>query len=79
MALFVDYFKCDECGSIDFKRIYNFSLRFYNVNFSDELIYDRNTSEIYQCTGCKKRFSAEEIEKGLAEIKKMRRQQKSST
>ncbi len=79
MTLFVDYFECDECGSRDFTRIYNFSLRFHNVNFSDDLIYDKRTSEIYQCTGCNKRFTAEEIENGLIEIRQMRKRQRTGS
>jgi hypothetical protein len=74
MTLHIDYFKCDECQCRDFKRIYNFSLRFHGVNFSDDLIYDRLTEEVYQCTECNKRFSVDEIEEGLIEIKKKVRQ-----
>ena len=75
----VDYFECENCGSKDFKRLYNFSLRFHKVNFSDELIYDRKTSEVYQCMGCEKRFSPMEIEEGLDEIKKERRKKTPQT
>ncbi len=72
MGFQVDYFECENCGSKDFKLLYNFSLRFHRVNFSDELIYDRKTHEVYQCMGCDKRFSKAEIEEGLDEIKKER-------
>ncbi len=69
----VEYFECDNCRSRDFKRLYRFSLRFHGVNFSDDLIYDRQTSEVYQCTECRKHFTREEIEQGLTEIRKARR------
>jgi hypothetical protein len=68
-----DYFKCDDCEGKDFMVVYNFSLRFHSVNFSDERIYDKRTNERYQCTGCKKTFTLEDIEEGLAEIKNVRR------
>ena len=68
-----DYFVCDSCGNRDFTRIYNFSIRFYTVNFSDELVYDRLTDEIYQCTKCNKTFTREEIDGVLAGFKKRRK------
>ncbi len=68
-----DYFVCDVCGSKNFQLIYNFSLRFHGVNFSDELIYDKLTDEIYQCTGCHKDFTRTQIEEGLAEIRRQRK------
>lgn len=69
-----DYFVCDSCAGKDFKLVYNFSLRFHGVNFSDELIYDKLIEEIYQCTRCQKTFTKAEIEEGLARIKKAHRQ-----
>jgi hypothetical protein len=69
-----DYFLCDSCENKDFKRIYNFSLRFHGVNFSDDLIYDKLTHEIYQCTRCHKTFSMIEIMEGLAKIKARRKE-----
>lgn len=68
-----DYFVCDSCKNKDFTRIYNFSMRFYTVNFSDELIYDKLTDEIYQCTRCNKTFTKEQIDNLLAEFKKKRK------
>ncbi len=68
-----DYFLCGSCANKDFKLIYNFSLRFHGVNFSDELIYDRLTEEIYYCTRCKKTYTKKQIEDGLAEFKKKRK------
>jgi len=68
-----DYFVCDSCRNRDFTRIYNFSIRFYTVNFSDELVYDRLTDEIYQCTKCNKTFTKEQIDNVLAEFKKRRK------
>ena len=68
-----DYFLCDSCKNKNFKRIYNFSLRFHGVNFSDDLIYDKLTHELYQCTQCNKTFTMVEIQEGLAEIKARRK------
>jgi hypothetical protein len=69
-----DYFLCDSCDNKNFKRIYNFSLRFHGVNFSDDLIYDKLTHEIYQCTQCNKTFTMMEIKEGLAKIKTRRKE-----
>jgi ribosomal protein L37AE/L43A len=43
------------------------------VNFSDELVYDRLTDEIYQCNKCNKTFTKEQIDNVLAECKKRRK------
>ena len=69
-----DYFLCNSCENKDFKCIYNFSLRFHGVNFSDDLIYDQLIDELYQCTQCKKTYTKKQIEEGLAEIKRRRKQ-----
>jgi ribosomal protein L37AE/L43A len=73
MDVMQDYFVCDSCSNKEFTRIYNFSMRFYKVNFSDELVYDRLTDEIYQCTRCNKTFTKEQIDNALTEFKKTRR------
>jgi hypothetical protein len=73
MELVQDYFLCDSCRNRDFKRIYNFSIRFHGVNFSDELIYDKMTEEIYQCTKCSKTFTNAQIDEALAEFKRHRK------
>ncbi|MBN2060201.1 MAG: hypothetical protein JW882_07265 [Deltaproteobacteria bacterium] len=65
-----EFFSCDACENKDFIRINNFSLRFHGINFSDDLIYDKLVNEVYQCTKCKKIFSMDQIEAGLAKIKK---------
>ncbi|MFZ7112767.1 MAG: hypothetical protein ACOWYE_13880 [Desulfatiglandales bacterium] len=70
-----DYFVCEDCGNKDFKPIYNFSVRFYGVNFSDELIYDKLTDETFQCTKCAKVYTAEEIESNLSRLKRVRKKQ----
>ncbi len=70
MSDFRDYFVCDSCDNKDFKLIYNFSLRLHKVNFSDKLIYDELTEELYQCTNCQKTFTRAEMENGLIELKK---------
>ena len=69
-----EFFMCDSCKNKDFKLVYNFSMRFHRVNFSDDLIYDRCTDEIYQCTECNKTFSKKQIEEGLTEIKRKRKE-----
>lgn len=69
MEVIHDYFLCDACECKDFKRVYNFSLRFHGVNFSDDLIYDRLTDEIYQCVQCNRTFTKDQIEEGLQKIK----------
>lgn len=73
MDFFQDYFLCDSCQNKDFTRIYKFSIGFHSVNFSDELIYDEVTDEIYECTKCNKSFTVGKIKEGLAEIKKRRK------
>jgi hypothetical protein len=73
MDIVQEYFVCDSCRNRNFTRIYNFSMRFYTVNFSDELVYDKLTDEIYQCTQCSKTFTREQIDEGLAEFRKKRR------
>ena len=76
MEFVQDFFLCDDCESKDFKRIYNFSIKFHGVNFSDNLIYDRVTDELYQCTKCLKTFTIEEIETKLNDLKNLRKGQK---
>ena len=71
-----DYFLCDSCSNRNFKLVYNFSLRFHGVNFSDDLIYDKLVEELYTCTKCQKTFTDRQIEAGLAEIRRKRRRKK---
>ena len=49
MDFMQDYFLCDSCQNKNFKQIYNFSIRFHGVNFSEDLIYDKLIDEIFQC------------------------------
>jgi ribosomal protein L37AE/L43A len=74
MDEFRDYFLCDHCQNKDFTLVYNFSLRFHGVNFSNNLIYDRMSEEIYKCTKCEKKFTRGEIEDGLNAVKKSRKE-----
>ncbi|MFC1866585.1 hypothetical protein ACFL0H_00375 [Thermodesulfobacteriota bacterium] len=69
MDVIHEYFLCDACECKDFKRIYNFSLRFHHINFSDDLIYDRLIDEIYQCVNCRKTFTKNKVEGELEKIK----------
>ncbi len=73
MELFHDYFVCDGCQNKNFTRIHSFSIRFYGVNFSDDLVYDKLTDGLFQCTKCGKTFTNQQIEDVLAEFKKKRR------
>ena len=68
-----DYFTCENCQNKDFKRVYNFSIRFHGVNFSDQLIYEKRTDERYQCTKCDKIFTVNQIEAKLDEFKRCRK------
>ena len=65
-----DYFLCDNCQNKDFRQIYNFSIRFHGVNFSEDLIYDKMIDEIFQCTKCDKTFTRDNVEQVLDEIRK---------
>jgi len=73
MSDVLDFFVCDSCLNKDFSPLYNFSLRFHGVNFSDELIYDEMVEEQFQCTKCQKNFTKKEIEEGLAELRRKRK------
>ncbi len=73
MAEIQDYFSCKECANKDFKLVYNFSLRFHGVNFSDDLIYDRLIEEKYHCTKCNKIYTRRQIEDGLDVFKRERK------
>ena len=69
-----DCFYCDNCKNKEFTRIYGFSLKFHGVNFSDELIYDRLTDELYRCTECNRTYTKGQIEEGLNTIKRAHKQ-----
>jgi len=73
MELLHDYFLCDACRNKKFMRIHTFSIRFYGVNFTDDLVYDKLTEEVFQCTQCGKTFTKEQIEDTLAGFKKKRK------
>jgi len=68
MDIIKDYFLCDKCRNRNLIQIYNFSVHFRRVNFSDDLIYDEATEALYQCTHCKKIFSQQQIGKALKRI-----------
>jgi hypothetical protein len=73
MEIIEDYFLCDGCQNKDFKRICNFKIRFHGVNFSEDLIYDKLTDELYQCTNCKRTYTRDQVDSVLNEIKQKRR------
>jgi ribosomal protein L37AE/L43A len=66
------YFECGECKNRNFRQIYNFMIRFHTVNFSDGLIYDKVTNEIYECTQCGKSYTKGQIENKLAQFRRSR-------
>ena len=68
-----DYFCCDNCSNKDFKLVYNFSIQFHGVNFSEDLIYDRLTEEIYHCTKCDKTYTKTQTDERLNEFKRKRK------
>lgn len=68
-----DFFLCEDCSNKNFKLVYNFSIRFHGVNFSDDLIYDRLAEEIYHCTKCDKTYTKEQIDEKLADSKRKRK------
>ena len=70
-----DFFLCNSCKNKNFSLVYTFSLRFHGVNFSDDLIYDSLTEELYECTKCHKTFTKKQIEEGLTILKKKRREE----
>ena len=69
-----DSFLCSSCENKNFSLVYNFSLRFHGVNFSDDLIYDNLTEELYECTKCRTTFTKKQIEDGLTLLKKKRKE-----
>jgi len=77
MEYIQEFFSCDACECKDFLRVSNFGLRFHGINFSDDLIYDSLVNEIYQCTVCGKRFTMDQIEERLTQIKKKYRHETS--
>jgi len=79
MEEFQENFKCDVCGNSDFSLVYNFTLRFHRVNFSDDLIYDRRIEEVFVCTGCGKRYTKADIEDGLAGLKRQWREKRAQS
>ncbi len=73
MEIIQEYFLCDDCQNKDFRLIYNFKIKFHGVNFSEDLIYDKLTDELFQCTKCKKTYRRDQIDGVLNEIKQKRR------
>jgi hypothetical protein len=43
------------------------------VNFSEDLIYDKLTEELYQCTKCKKTFTRGQVDGALNILKQKRK------
>ncbi len=73
MEIIQEYFLCDDCQNKDFRLIYNFKIKFHGVNFSEDLIYDKLTDELFQCTKCKKTYTRDQVDGVLNEIKQKRR------
>ena len=68
MKHYTKNFNCNHCGSKDFKKVYNFSVNFKNVNFSDNLIYDVNPKCVYVCIECGERYSYKYIQESIQRI-----------
>jgi hypothetical protein len=43
-------------------------VKYRKVNFSDDVIYDEVTEELYQCTHCQKIFAKHQINSRLKEM-----------
>ena len=69
-----DYFLCDKCQGKDFVKLYNFSVSFRMVNFSDDPVHDEVKEEIYRCTQCQKTFTKSQIDVAIKEMISQRRQ-----
>jgi hypothetical protein len=67
-----DYMVCDNCKNKNFIRIYKFALQFRKVNFSDDVMYDEVSEELYQCTHCQKIFTKQQIGARLKDMAKER-------
>jgi DNA-directed RNA polymerase subunit RPC12/RpoP len=67
-----EYLACDNCKNKNFVRIYNFAVRPRKVNFSDEVIFDQVSEELYQCTKCQKTFTKQQIASRLKEMEAQR-------
>ncbi len=67
------YFECKKCGNKEFRPVYSFCLRFYKVNFSDDLLYDKINEEKFECTKCNTKYTREEIQNILQQIKQQRK------
>ena len=63
-----DYLLCDNCKNKNFLRIHNFALQFRKVNFSDDVIYDEVSEDLYQCTHCQKTFTKNQMDARLKEM-----------
>jgi len=65
-----EYFICDRCGCKDFFPRQSFSISFKKVNFSDDMIYDKDTEECWECKNCGVCISEEDIKTGIEDIKR---------
>lgn len=63
-----DYLVCDNCKNKNFIRVYNFALQFRKVNFSDDVMYDEVSEELYRCTHCQKIFTKQQMDARLKEM-----------
>lgn len=63
-------FLCNECGGKYFIKVYTFSIRFKEVDFSDDLIYDKLEDERYMCGECRATYSQVEVDDTLRQAKR---------
>ncbi len=69
-------FLCNECRGKYFIKVYTFSIRFKEVDFSDDLIYDKLEDERYMCGACRATYSQTEVEETLRRAKRRIRAEK---
>lgn len=63
-------FLCNDCGGKYFLKVYTFSIRFKEVDFSDEMIYDKMEDERYMCGACRTTYSQKEVDDTLRQAKR---------
>lgn len=68
--LLTETFSCRQCGAEEFIRVYTFSIRFREVNFSEDPIYDKLEGERYRCASCGETYDPKEVEEVLRRAKR---------
>lgn len=68
MVQYTKKFTCEDCKCQEFDKEYEFFVDFKNVNFSDDLVYDKRTEEVYVCKNCGKKYAHDFIQNKIEEI-----------